>query len=453
MDEMAVDAATSQMALVNMEPHETRTISNETIPFSTLPIELFFEIFSHLVHDTRSWQHHLDYLSHDHLLALTQRVKIGYLRPLAFTCKTMQRKVAFFCSTHTYLAVLRLDAATQLVGLLRRLGERPKRALSIKRLYLGLPGHGPLQRRAHAVKDRTVSPAARSKLDRQLLEPVIEDVMVFLALLLTSRLKELQECAIASGPKVLAALAEKLQHIEPFFPKMTSLTLTGVHLTDMDESLALKSPTISRFLAMSPQLTGLCLDGVDMRWVEPVTGVEYISSIILRTIALDAPSLRLLLEACKRLRTFMCFAQSKSDCAAYMYQQLLKANDVVDALGHGANTLRTVCLNLGQRSAAEREEQQVLLSVGKFTNLQRIWIDSKTVYRISHFMRTLPDSLNKLHLAGSADGLASEMPYPAEVSGLKQLAVEPPVVKDTIDILQDAGIKILGVADPRPVLW
>ncbi|KAK2040938.1 hypothetical protein LZ31DRAFT_597662 [Colletotrichum somersetense] len=150
---------------------------------------------------------------------------------------------------------------------------------------------------------------------------------------------------------------------------------------------------------------------------------------------------------------------------------LPRAHDIVDALGRSADTLRTLCLELGQR---------VLFSVGNFRNLRRVWIDSKTVLanmhtlpardasvapaaggdaagaranKVRHFLRTLPGSLSRLHMSGPAHGLAVEMPYLAEAGGLKQLAVEPATVRDAIDNLKEAGIEVIEVADPRPVLW
>ncbi|KAK1569939.1 uncharacterized protein LY79DRAFT_674339 [Colletotrichum navitas] len=499
MDDTAVEAATSQMGLVSLEPHETTP--NETVPLVSLPIELFFEIVSSLVHDIRSWQHQLDYLTHDHLIALTQRVKIGHLRSLALTCRTMQRKVALFCCAQADLVVPRLDAAEQLVGLLRRLGERPKRAQSVRRLYLGLDTvrcyaeridpHIPLlmqaacatpgvavpeilRKRMREVQDKTAYPTACLQL-----WPAIPEVLAFLALLSTSRLKELQECTIATGPEVLAAMAERLPRGEPFFPKIESLTLAGVRSAYGNQSLVLKPSVVSGFLATSPQLTGLRLDRFEFRLAQPVTGVENISSIILRSVALDVPSFRLLLKGCKRLGTFMYFAQSEADCGARQGRQLPEAHDIADALGHSADTLRTLCLDLGQVSVAQSGGQRALFSVSNFKHLQRIWIDSKTVLanmhtlaqeasdipgaggevavaranKVSHFLRTLPGSLNKLHLSGPAHGLAIEMPYLAGAGGLKQLAVEPAVAKDAVTILKEAGIKVLEVADPRPVLW
>ncbi|KAK2027956.1 hypothetical protein LX32DRAFT_721185 [Colletotrichum zoysiae] len=495
MDAMAAEAATSQMALVSLEPRGTAP--NETIPLGALPIELFFEIFSHLVHDIRSWQHQLDYQTHDHLIALTQRVKIGHLRSLALTCRAMQQKVARFCSAQAYLVVPRLDAAAHIVGLLRRLRERPERAPSVRRLYLGLDTvrchaerigpHIPLlmeaaavdavpglavpeilRERAREMEARTLSPAESLQL-----WPVIPDVLAFLALLPAVRLTGLQECTIAAGPKVLAAMAERLRRSGPFFPKTESLTLAGVRsAADRDEALVLEPSVVSGFLATSPRLTGLRLDRFEFRWAGPVTGVENLGSIVLRGAAVDVPSLRLLLEGCGRLRTFMYFAQRpqpKPGRGARKGRPPPRAHDIAGALGRSADALRTLCLDLGQAGAAAGagEEQRVLFSVGNFRNLQRVWIDSKTVLanmhalpahdaradRVSHFLRTLPGSLSKLHMSGPARGLAAEMPYLAEAGGLKQLAVEPATVRDAVDVLKEAGIEVIEVADPRPVLW
>ncbi|KDN62442.1 hypothetical protein CSUB01_04909 [Colletotrichum sublineola] len=48
--------------------------------------------------------------------------------------------------------------------------------------------------------------------------------------------------------------------------------------------------------------------------------------------------------------------------------------------------------------------------------------------------------------------LAVEMPYLARVGGPKQLVVEAAAARGAVDILKEAGIKILEAADPRPVV-